>query len=73
MEEGMGAFNILTGKPTGKRHVGRPRCRVKDNIRMDLKEKGVNTRNLIDSVQDRDYWRILVNHRVPLDMLPLTL
>ena len=24
MEEGRSAFKILTGKPTGKRHLGRP-------------------------------------------------
>ena len=28
---------------------------------MDLKEMGINTRNLVDSPQDRDYWRALVN------------
>ena len=28
---------ILTGKPTGKRPLGRPRGRWEDNIRMDLK------------------------------------
>ena len=38
MEEGRGAFKILTGKPTGKRPWGRPRRRWKDNIRMDLQE-----------------------------------
>ena len=27
MEEGRGAFKILTGKPTGKRPLGRPRRR----------------------------------------------
>ena len=36
---------------------------------MDLKEIGINTRNWVDSAQDRDYWRILVNvtlnHWVP--------
>ena len=35
--------------------------RWEDNIKMDLKEIGVNVRNWIDSVQDRDYWRALVN------------
>ena len=29
--------------------------------RMDLKEIGINTRYWIDSAQDRDYWRALVN------------
>ena len=43
--EGRSAFKILTGKPTGKRPLGRPRRRWKDNIRMNLKEIGINTRN----------------------------
>ena len=59
MEEGGTAFNLLTGKPTGKRHLGRPRRRRKDNIRMDLKEIDINTRNWVDSAQDKDYWRVL--------------
>ena len=36
---------ILTGKPAGKRPLGRPRRRWEDNIRMDLKEIGINIRN----------------------------
>jgi hypothetical protein len=28
---------------------------------MDLKEIGINTRNWIDSAQDKDYWRVIVN------------
>ena len=39
----------------------RPRHRWEDCIRMDLKEIDVNIRNSIDSAQDRDYWRALVN------------
>ena len=42
MEEGRSAFKILTGKPTGKRPLGRPRRRWEDNIRMDLEEIGIN-------------------------------
>ena len=60
MEEGTSGFKILTGKPTGKRPLGRPRRRWENNIRMDLEEIGINTRNWIDSAQDRD-WRTLVN------------
>ena len=45
MEEGRSAFKIVTGKSTGKRPLGRPRRRWQDNIRMGLKEIGVNTRN----------------------------
>ena len=61
MEEDRSAFKILTGKPTGKKPLGRPRRRWEDNIRMDLKEIGRNAGNLIVSAQDRDYWRALVN------------
>ena len=43
-----------------KRLLGRPRHRRKNNIRIDLKEIGNNTRNWVDSAQDRSYWRALV-------------
>ena len=42
MEEGRSAFKILTGKPTGKRPLGRPRRRWEDNIKMDLEEIRIN-------------------------------
>ena len=58
MKEGRSAFKILTCKPTGKRPLGRPRGRWEGNIRMDLEEIGISTRNWINSVQDRDYWRM---------------
>ena len=45
IEEGRSSFKILTGKPTGKRPLGMPRRRWEDNIRMDLKEIGINMRN----------------------------
>ena len=28
---------------------------------MDYKEIGINTRNWVDSAQDRDHWRALIN------------
>jgi hypothetical protein len=46
---------------TGKGLLGRSTCRWKDNIRMDLKGIGINTRNWADSIQERDYWKALVN------------
>ena len=61
MEEGRSAFKILTGKPTGKRPLGRPRRRWEDNIRMDLEEIGMNAANWVDSALERNYWRALVN------------
>jgi hypothetical protein len=37
VEEGRTAFKILTGIPTGKRPLGRPRHWWEDNIRMDIR------------------------------------
>ena len=31
------------------------------NIRMDLEKIGINAGNRVDSAQDRNYWRALVN------------
>jgi hypothetical protein len=45
MEEGTSTFKILTGTPTVKRLLGRSRRRWEDNIRMAVKEIGINTRN----------------------------
>ena len=61
MEDGGSAFKILTGKPAENSPLGRPRCRWEDKNRMNLKERGNNTRNWVVSVQDRDYLRALVN------------
>ena len=48
MEEVMSIFKILTGKPAGKRYLGRPRRRWEDNIKMGPKEVGMNTKNWVD-------------------------
>ena len=53
MEECSSAFKILTGAPTGRIPLGRRR--LEDNISMDFKEIGINTRSWFDSAQDRDY------------------
>ena len=64
MEEGRSTLKILAGKPKGRRPLGRPRRRWEDNIRMDL--EGINAGNLVDSAQDRNYWRALVNAALKL-------
>ena len=52
---------ILTGKPIGKRSLGRSKRRWEGNIKMDLEEIGINAGNWVDSAQERDYRRALVN------------
>jgi hypothetical protein len=49
------------GKSDGKRPLGRPRRRLVDNIKVDLREIGRNGMDWIDLAQDRDQWRALVN------------
>ena len=44
----------------------RTRSRWEDNIKMDIKEIGINTSNWFDSAPDRDYWRALVNSALNL-------
>ena len=40
MGERRGVYRVLEGKPEGKRPLGRPRHRWKDNIKMVLQEVG---------------------------------
>jgi hypothetical protein len=54
MGEVRGAYNILVGRPEGKRPLGRPRRRWEDN--MDLWEIGFGDVDLIHLAQDRDRW-----------------
>jgi hypothetical protein len=50
-------YNILVGKPEGKRPLGIPRRRWEDNIRMDLVEIGWECVDWMHLAQDRDNWR----------------
>ena len=69
MEESRSALKKLTSKPTGKRPFGRPMRRWEDNIRMELEEMGISAGNWVDSAQDRNYCRILVNAALNLRVL----
>jgi hypothetical protein len=40
MGEKRNEYRILVGMPEGKRPLGRPRHRLMDNIKMDLREIG---------------------------------
>jgi hypothetical protein len=45
--EGRSVYRVLVGRPEGKRPLGRPRRRWKDNIKMDLREVGIDGANWI--------------------------
>ena len=61
MGEERDLYRVLVGIPEGKRPLGRPRRRWKDNIKMDLQEVGCGSMDWIELAQDRDRWRALVN------------
>jgi hypothetical protein len=45
--DGRGVYRVLVGRPRGKRPLGRPRRRWEDNIKMDLREIGIDGANWI--------------------------
>jgi hypothetical protein len=45
MGEGRGVYRILVGKPEGKRPLRRLRRSSEDNIKMDLREIGIDGAN----------------------------
>jgi hypothetical protein len=55
------AYRILLGKPEGKRPLGRPRRRLVNSVKMDLREIGRDGMDWLDLAQDTDQWRALVN------------
>jgi hypothetical protein len=61
MGEGRGVYRVSVGRSEGKRPVGRPRRRWKDNIKIDLREIGIDGENLTQLAQDRVQWRAFVN------------
>jgi hypothetical protein len=58
------AYNILVGKPEGKRPLGRPMRRWEYTIRKDLREIGREVVDWRHLAKDRDQWRGLVNHGI---------
>jgi transposase len=61
MGEGRGVYRVLVGRPEGKRPLRRPRCRREDNIKMYLREIGIDGADWIQLAQDRVQWRACVN------------
>jgi hypothetical protein len=50
----------LVGNAEGKGHLGTPRRRWEDNIRVVLKEIGWEGVDWMHLAQDRDWWRTVV-------------
>jgi hypothetical protein len=53
MVEGRGVYRVLVGRLEGKRPLGRPRRRWENNIKLDVREIGIDGANWIQLTQDR--------------------
>ena len=58
----------FTSKIIGMRPLRKLRRKWEDNIRIDFKETGINTRNWLDWAQDRHHCRTLVNAEISLQI-----
>ena len=61
MEGRRGENTILVGRPEGNRPLGRSRCRMNDNIKMDIQEVGWGGMDWIELAQNKNSLRDLVN------------
>jgi hypothetical protein len=61
MGEGRGIYRVLVWRPEGKRPPRTPRRRLEVNIKMNLRERGIDGANWIQLAQDRVQWRAYVN------------
>jgi hypothetical protein len=67
--EGRDVYRVLVGKPEGKRPLERPRRRWEDNIKLDIRDIGIDEANWIQLAQDRiqrwTFMNTVMNLRVP--------
>jgi hypothetical protein len=61
MGERRGVYNVLVGKPEGKKPLEGPRRRGECNIKMYLHEVECGSLDWIELDEDRNGWRALVN------------
>jgi hypothetical protein len=47
VRKGKGVYRVSVWRPKGKRPLERPRSRWEDNIKLDLRETGINGANWI--------------------------
>jgi hypothetical protein len=62
MWEGRGVYRVLVGRPEGKGLLGRSRRMWEDNIKMDLREIGIDGANWIHLAQDTVHVAGLCEH-----------
>jgi hypothetical protein len=61
MGEGKDVYSVLVWRPEGKRPLERLRHRWEHNIKMDLREIGIDVANWIRLALDKVWWRAFEN------------
>jgi hypothetical protein len=61
MGKGKGVCRVLVGRPESRIPLERPRHRWEDNIKLDLREIGIDGAKWIRLAQDEVQWRAFVN------------
>jgi hypothetical protein len=56
-----GVYTVLVWRPEEKRLLGRPSVRWENNMKIDLRDIGIDGVNWIRLAQDRIEWRVFVN------------
>jgi hypothetical protein len=56
-----GVYRVLVGRPEGKRPLGRPRRGWEDNIKLNVREIGIDEVNWTQLARDTVQWRPFVN------------
>jgi hypothetical protein len=69
MGEERKVYQVLVGKPEGKRPLGKSRRRWEDWVRMDLREIGLGCVDWIRLAQDRERWQTVVSAVMNLRVL----
>jgi hypothetical protein len=59
MGEGRGVYRVMVGMSEEKRPLGRPRRRWENNIKMDVREIGIDGTNWIQLAQGIIKWQVL--------------
>jgi hypothetical protein len=59
--KGRGVHGVLGGGPGGRRPLERPRCKWENNVKLDLREIGIDGANWIRLAQYKIQWWAFVN------------
>jgi hypothetical protein len=61
VREKVNAYRVLVEQPEAMRRLGRPRSKLRYNVKKNINGTGQQGMNWIDLIQDRKKWRVFVN------------